>query len=104
MCGAAATIALLQHDDRKGGRGRCYYCGQLENNVSYHEAWECPKRVREAPDWLVERMDKLSKLPPATIEEVKIQLAASEAQRKLMDDILKDVPVVSQAEIVRLLT
>jgi len=70
--GAAAAIALL-----KGGRGQCRHCGQHENNVSYHEEHECPKRVREAPDWLVERMDKLSKMSPATIEEVKIQLAAS---------------------------
>jgi len=28
-------------DDRKGGRGKCGRCGQWENNVSYHESWEC---------------------------------------------------------------
>ena len=65
-------------EDRKGGRGKCQYCGQWENNVSYHEAWECPERVQEAPQWLTDRMDAIQKLPPATIEEVKIQLAASE--------------------------
>jgi hypothetical protein len=67
----------MEDEGRKGGRGKCQYCGQWENNVSYHEVHECPKRVREAPDWLVERMNKLSKMPPATIEKVKIQLAAS---------------------------
>ena len=104
IAAAAAALAGLQHDDRKGGRGKCRHCGQYENNVSYHEAWECPKRVQAAPDWLIERMDKVSKMPPPTLEEVKQQFEESERQRKLMDDILKDVPVVSQQEIVRLLT
>lgn len=91
-------------EDRKSGRGQCQYCGQWENNVSYHEAWECPNRVQAAPDWLVERMDKLSIMPPATIEEVKIQLAASAAQRKLMDDILEGVPVVRQEDLIKMLS
>jgi hypothetical protein len=68
----------MDNEERKGGRGKCRHCGQWENNVSYHEAWECPKRVQEAPQWLKDRMDAIQKLPPATIEEVKIQLAASE--------------------------
>jgi hypothetical protein len=31
-------------EDRKGGRGKCPKCGQWENNVAYHEAWECAGR------------------------------------------------------------
>jgi len=29
--------------DRKGGRGQCRYCGEWENNVSFHEAHFCLK-------------------------------------------------------------
>lgn len=35
----------------------------------------------DAPQWLIDRMDKLKKLPPPTLEEVKIQLEASERFR-----------------------
>jgi hypothetical protein len=31
-------------EDLKGGRGKCPQCGQWENNISYHEVWECPER------------------------------------------------------------
>ena len=62
-------------EDRKGGRGKCQYCGQWENNVSYHEAWECPKST--TPLWLKERMERLKNLPAPTLEEVKTQLEAS---------------------------
>lgn len=24
-----------------GGRGRCRYCGELHDNVAYHEVWAC---------------------------------------------------------------
>lgn len=65
--------------DRKGGRGQCPLCGEWENNVSYHEVWECPERKL---DWLEERMRAIAKLPPPTLEEVRIQLEASEKWRK----------------------
>ena len=105
MCGAAAAIASLHHDDdRKGGRGKCRHCGEWENNVSYHEAWECIKRIQPAPAWLEERMDKLSKMPPPTMAEVETQMKASAAHKKVMDEILKDIPVVTQEEMVRLFT
>ena len=104
IAAAAAALAGLHHDDdRKGGRGKCRHCGQYENNVSYHEAWECSKRVIAAPDWLVERMDKVSKMPPPTLAEVETQMSASAAQRKLLDDILEDVPVITQQEAVELI-
>ena len=78
IAAAAAALAGLHHDDdRKGGRGQCRHCGEWENNVSYHEAWECPKRVQEAPQWLKERMERLKNLPAPTLEEVKTQLEAS---------------------------
>ena len=54
----------------------------------------------KAPEWLEKRMDKLSKMPPPTVEEVKTQLKASEAMRKMLDTI----PVVSQQEFVEMLT
>jgi len=31
-------------DNKLGGRGKCGRCGQWENNVSFHEAWECENR------------------------------------------------------------
>ena len=105
IAAAAAALAGLHHDDdRKGGRGKCRYCGEWENNVSYHEAWECLKSIRPAPDWLVERMDKVSKMPPPTLDEVKTQMSASAAHRKVLDEILKDIPVVTQEEMVRMFT
>ncbi len=55
--------------------------------------------VTPAPDWLVERMDKLSKMPPPTLEEVETQFSASAAQRRILDEI----PVVSQEEFVKVL-
>lgn len=33
-----------EQPNKAGGRGKCRYCEQWENNVSYHEAQECPKR------------------------------------------------------------
>jgi len=30
-------------ENKLGGRGKCQFCGEWENNVSYHEAWECLK-------------------------------------------------------------
>ena len=30
--------------NKPGGRGRCHYCGEFHNNVSYHSAHECRKR------------------------------------------------------------
>jgi hypothetical protein len=41
---------LVQHlnqimsDTRKGGRGKCIYCGEFHNNVAYHRAFDCSKR------------------------------------------------------------
>lgn len=26
-----------------GGRGKCSFCGEMHNNVAYHEAWQCEK-------------------------------------------------------------
>jgi hypothetical protein len=33
----------MKNETKKGGRGKCCYCKKMENNVSYHEAWECDK-------------------------------------------------------------
>jgi hypothetical protein len=30
--------------NKLGGGGKCHYCGDYKNNVSYHEAHDCPKR------------------------------------------------------------
>lgn len=87
-------------EDRKGGRGQCSLCGEWHGNVSYHEAWECPERIQPAPDWLTERMEKVSKMPPPTLEEVKQQFEASARQRAILDEI----PKVSQEEFVKMLT
>lgn len=38
----------MNNETRKGGRGKCKFCGEFENNVSYHEAWECSKRIVKA--------------------------------------------------------
>ena len=38
---------MMIDEDRKGGRGKCRYCGQWENNVSFHEEWECFKRLKD---------------------------------------------------------
>lgn len=40
------------------------------------------KRVQSAPKWLGDQMEALKKMPPPTIEEVKIQLKASAEFRK----------------------
>jgi hypothetical protein len=37
--------------------------------------------VTPAPDWLIERMEKLKKLPPPTLEEVEMQFRAVERMR-----------------------
>jgi hypothetical protein len=71
--------------DRKGGRGKCEYCGLWENNVALHSAHYCEKRpdaqkslmAIPAPDWLVYKMEQLSKLPPPSIEKVRAQWEAS---------------------------
>ena len=84
-------------EDRKGGRGQCSMCGEWHNNVAYHEAWECPSRTI---DWLERRMEKIAKMPPPTLEEVKQQFEASERQRKILDEI----PKVSQEEFAKMLT
>jgi hypothetical protein len=55
--------------------------------------------VIQTPDWLVERMDKISKMPPPTLDEVKAQLEASEQQRAIFDSI----PVMEQKSLVELL-
>jgi hypothetical protein len=31
-------------ETKKGGRGKCCYCKEWHNNVSYHQACECKKR------------------------------------------------------------
>lgn len=40
------------NDNLKGGIGECQYCHQFCNNVSYHEAHECPDRPIPENDWL----------------------------------------------------
>lgn len=30
-------------ESKKGGRGKCQYCGKLYNHVSYHEDYDCKK-------------------------------------------------------------
>jgi len=37
--------------------------------------------VKRAPKWLVERMEKLKKLPPPTLEEVETSFRAGERAR-----------------------
>lgn len=39
-------------------------------------------KVIPAPNWLLKRMEKLSQLPPPTIEIIKTQLEASADYRK----------------------
>jgi len=38
--------------------------------------------VTQTPDWLVDRMDKISKLPPPTLEEVRMQFDGSSNQKE----------------------
>ena len=48
--------------NRLGGRGKCPYCKQFENNVAYHQVWECPKRPRELTgEELAKRFEKNDK-------------------------------------------
>lgn len=44
-----------------------------------------PNGVIRAPYWLRERMRRLRTLPPPTVEEVRIQFAASVEQMRRMD-------------------
>lgn len=87
----------MTEETKKGGRGKCRYCKQYENNVSFHEAWGCPKN--KAALWLQERMDKVSKMPPPTAEEVEAQMRASEAQQQILDSI----PVVDRETGVKMI-
>ena len=34
----------MNNEIKMGGRGTCEYCNKMENNVSYHEVYECLKR------------------------------------------------------------
>lgn len=57
-----------------------------------------PNGVIGAPAWLRERMARLRALPPPTLEEVRIQFAASANQRdsiqcELDEKIRKGVPI-----------
>ena len=40
------------------------------------------KKATSAPQWLVDRMEALKKLPPPTLEEVRIQFEASANYRQ----------------------
>ncbi len=40
------------------------------------------KQVIKAPQWLVDRMESLKKLPRPTLEEVRIQMKASEESNR----------------------
>lgn len=73
-------------------------------HASFHRFESCRvhqfmKDVITAPDWLVERMDKLSKMTPPTLEEVQQQFEASARQRR----ILEDIPKVSREEFSKML-
>lgn len=100
IAAAAAALSSLRHEEetKKGGRGKCRHCKQYENNVSYHEAWECPKRPHPEP-WLVKRMEKVSKMPPPTVEEVEAQMRASALQREMLESI----PKVDQETFVKMI-
>lgn len=32
---------MMPIETLKGGRGKCQYCSEWYDNVSYHETWEC---------------------------------------------------------------
>ncbi len=53
--------------------------------------------VIPAPQWLIDRMEKLRKLPPPTLEEVRTQFSASAAFRKNYDRQEVDRPNASQS-------
>ena len=40
-----------------GGRGKCEYCGEIVNNVSYHEAIECLKRPLISGELIPEKIE-----------------------------------------------
>ena len=56
--------------------------------------------VNQTPDWLVERMDKISKMPPPTAAEVKQQLEASAAQKAIFDSI----PLIEHKSFIEMLS
>ena len=47
----------LSDMNKKGGRGKCQYCNEWHNNVSYHEEHECDKRP-----WLQKSFDEARRL------------------------------------------
>lgn len=47
------------------------------SNVDREGSLPFTRSILPAPQWLVDRMEALKKLPPPTLEEVRIQFAAS---------------------------
>ena len=59
--------------------------GGMKGNDILMEQEEAGQKVIPAPQWLIDRMEALKKLPPPTLDDVRTQFSASAELRKKYD-------------------
>ena len=82
MPATGSAAALITLNRNRVNRKNYSKVSNLERQEKMKERVEPVRKPLPAPDWLVERMDKVSKLPPPTLEEVIQQFESSDRWRK----------------------